>query len=339
MDRLTVYDSITPANRIYASKRILTIASRLDVTGRYATVDELPANMGDTMNLRRYQEWPEVTAPMSEYLNPESFIPTFEDFQVTVEPYGQSIRLTSKIADMHQDPVGKIQADRAAQSAARTAMKVDFNALKAGTNVSFGGTGTTRLTVNGAITNNLLKGTLRQLENDGATPITRRLAAGPNVATEPVPEGFVCFGHVNHLADLEKLDGWIPVHKYAEAKSADPGEKGACEGFRFILNRDAPVFIQGATSVSSTTFLSNKGNPASASNPDVYPLIAIGQDSWSRVPLKGKNAIVPIVLNPGHPSIGDVMGRFGAVSWWAYFAAVLTNQAWIHRIEVGATAL
>jgi hypothetical protein len=33
------------------------------------------------------------------------------------------------------------------------------------------------------------------------------------------------------------------------------------------------------------------------------------------------------------------MGRFGAVSWWAYFAAVLTNQAWIHRIEVGATAL
>jgi len=339
MDLLTVYDSITPINRTYAAKRILTIAGRLDVTGKYATVDSLPANMGDTLKLRRYMEWPEVTAPMSEYVNPEAFIPTFEDFEVTVEPYGQSVRLTQKIVDMHTDAVGKIQSDRAAQSAARTAMRVDFNALKSGTNVSFGGTGTTRLTVNGIVTNNLLKVTLRQLENDGATPIRKRLSASPNVGTEPVPEAYVAFGHVNHRSDIEKLDGYLPIHKYSDPKAADPGEVGAAEGFRFILTRDAPVWLAAATSVSSTAYLSNKATPTAATYPDVYPLITIGEDSWSRVPLKGKNALVPIVLNPGHPSISDVMGRFGAVSWWAYFAALITNPAWVHRIEVAATAL
>lgn len=339
MDRLTTFDTITPINRVYAAKRILTIASRLDVTGRYATVDELPQKMGDTLKLRRYQEWPEVVAPMSEYINPEAFVPTYEDFEVTVESYGQSVRLTQKIMDMHSDPVGQIMSKRAGQSAARCAMRVDFNALKAGTNVSFGGTGTTRLTVNGAIDNDTLKAVLRQLENDGATPITSRIPAGPGIGTEPVPEGFVAFGHVNHRADIEALDGFTPVHQYPNAKIADPGEAGAAEGFRFILTRDAPVWTQAATSVSSTAYLSNKATPSTAAYPDVYPLIVIGEDSWSRVPLKGKNALVPIVINPGTPSISDLMGRFGAVSWWAYMAALITNQAWVHRIEVAASVV
>ena len=340
MDRLTVFDSITPVNRVYASRRILKIASRLDQTGRYATVDDLPKNMGDQLSLRRWQEWPEVTAPMSEYINPEAIVPTYEDFSVTVEAYGATVRLSKKIADMHTDPFGKIQSQRAAENAARTAMRVDYNTLKAGTNVSYGGTGTTRVTVNGPVTNNLLKNCMRQLENDGAMLIKKRLTASDKVGTEPVPQSYVTFGHVNHRVDLEGLDGFLPVHKYSKPEDADEGELGMCEGFRFLLNRDAPVILAGATSVTSSTYLSNKGKPSS-SYPDIYHLIAIGEDSWSRVPLKGERGysagITPIVINPGTASISDPMGRFGAISWWAYFASVITNQAWIHRMEVAAT--
>jgi N4-gp56 family major capsid protein len=47
----------------------------------------------------------------------------------------------------------------------------------------------------------------------------------------------------------------------------------------------------------------------------------------------------PYVVNPDQRSKSDPLGQRGFVSWKMYFAALILNQAWIQRIEVGVTDL
>jgi len=337
MDVVTSYGNISPRTAAYASKRMLKTARHVNSTAKYAQVEELPKNAGDTLKLRRYEDWPVTESPLSEIVDPAAITPTFVDIEVTVEEYGQVMRLTKKIADMHEDPVFRVMQEKAGKSAGKTSQKIDFNALKAGTNVYYASTYTTRATCAATVANNDLKKIVRQLNKDGVEPITKRIAAGTGIATEPVPEAFVAFGHTDTKSDLENLDGWLPVHEYSNPASADEGEVGECEGIRFILNREAPIFL--AAGASGTTYLSNGVKPSSSSAYDVYPLIIIGQDVWSRVPLAGETAIKPMVVNPGKPSAADPTGRKGFISWVAYFASVITWEQGVARYEMCVTAL
>ena len=74
-------------------------------------------------------------------------------------------------------------------------------------------------------------------------------------------------------------------------------------------------------------------------NADVYPVIFLAQDCFAQVPLKGDEAITPMVLNPGKPSKSDPMAQRGYVSWKTYYAAVILQDLWMARLEVAVTLL
>ncbi len=57
------------------------------------------------------------------------------------------------------------------------------------------------------------------------------------------------------------------------------------------------------------------------------------------MPLKGKRAITPMVLNPGTPSKSDPLGQRGFVSWKTYLASVILNENWLARLECAVTDL
>ncbi len=56
-------------------------------------------------------------------------------------------------------------------------------------------------------------------------------------------------------------------------------------------------------------------------------------------PLKGKDGIKSYVQNPGQARGGDPIGQRGTVGWKTWFAALITNQAWLTRLEVAAKQL
>jgi len=337
MDRTTSYGDLSIENAVYAKKRMLRTADHVNVTQRYATLDPLPRNMGDTLKLRRYEDWPVTDAPLSETMDPEAIQPTFTDVEVVVEEYGQILNLTKKMADMHQHPVFKLEFKKAGKAAGMCSQKVDFNALKAGTNVYRAGGATSRATIDATVSNTDLKKIDRQLRRDGIPMITERISASTDIATEPVPEGFVAFTHPDMKADLEALDNWLPKHEYAEPAKADPGELGECEGIRFVANKEAPIWE--TSGASSTTWLSGGAKVSSAAQADIYPIIVVGEDVWTRVPLKGMESIKPMVVNPGKPSVGNMTGRKGGISWVTYLAATITWELGVARLECGATAL
>jgi len=98
------------------------------------------------------------------------------------------------------------------------------------------------------------------------------------------------------------------------------GEKGA--------------FLAGGAAIGSTGMVSAAGVKV-----DVYPIIVCAKEAFGTTPLRGQGSIHPMVLNPGVPSKSDPLGQRGYVSWKTWFAAVILNQAWMVRLEVGATDL
>ena len=47
----------------------------------------------------------------------------------------------------------------------------------------------------------------------------------------------------------------------------------------------------------------------------------------------------PKVINPETIDKSDPLGQRGYVGWKMYFAALILNEAWVQRIEVGVTDL
>ena len=340
MDRVTSYGDMDGGTAGRATTVMEETARHYNNISKYAQVHEMPLHSGDTLKFKRYADWAVTDSPLSETIDPTFLQPTFEEAEVTVEEYGQAVQLTRKIKLMHEDPLFQIQMKKAGKAAAQCSLKVDFNALKAGTNVSYAGTATTRVSVDAAVSNNALKKVVRQLEEDGIEPISEVVPASTGIGTEPVPEAYRALVHTHQRADLEALEGWLPVHAYPNQSGIDVKELGECEGIRFIANREAPIWK--AAGASSTTWLSNGSKVSSAASADVYPIIVIGQDSWARVPLAGtsaKNAnLKPIVLLP-KPQAGDVLGRRGSVAWCGWFAALITWEDGVHRLETAVTAL
>jgi N4-gp56 family major capsid protein len=70
---------------------------------------------------------------------------------------------------------------------------------------------------------------------------------------------------------------------------------------------------------------------------DVYPILFIAQDALGVVPLAGTPRRIMTVYNP-QTSATDPLGQRGFVSWKMWHAAVILNQNWLVRAEVGSTA-
>ena len=70
---------------------------------------------------------------------------------------------------------------------------------------------------------------------------------------------------------------------------------------------------------------------------DVYPILYLARDAYGIVPLKGKDSITPMVVNP-KPAPGDPLAQRGTVGWKAWQSAVILQDAFMVRAEVAATA-
>jgi N4-gp56 family major capsid protein len=75
----------------------------------------------------------------------------------------------------------------------------------------------------------------------------------------------------------------------------------------------------------------------SGTSADVYPILYIARDAYGIVPLRGKDSLTPMVVNP-KPAAGDPLGQRGTVGWKAWQSAVILQDAFLIRAEVAATA-
>jgi N4-gp56 family major capsid protein len=330
----TKYGDISQRTAAYAEIVMLEHAEPILVLEKFAQTKPLPKNTADNIKFRRPIPYAVSLAQMVEGVTPIPKQMQYEDVSVTMGQYGDVIEITDKVYDMNEDPVLKDAAMLAGEQAAETKELILWGALKAGTNVAYSGTGTpaARTDVNDTITLNLLRAATRNLKSQRAKPITSMLSASPKYATEAVAASFVAFAHTDTEQDFRDLDGFTPAERYGTYSVLCDQELGKVEQIRVVLS---PVLEPEAGAGSGTA----NGMVVTGSNVDVYPVVIVSKNSYATVPLKGAGSMSPRVVNPDRIDKSDILGQRGYVGWKMYFAALILNEAWVQRIEVGVTDL
>lgn len=331
----TTYSDISQRTTVWAEGKMLEHAEPILVLDKFGDSKPLPKNTADTITFRRPVPYTVTTTQLIEGVTPAPKSINYVDVSVQMGQYGELFELSDRVADMNEDPVLSNATMLLGEQAAETKELILWGVLRAGTNVFYSGTGTptTRAAVNDTITLNLQRAVTRSLKNQRAKSITSMVAPSPKFGTEAVAAGFVAFGHTDLEQDIRDMDGFTPTERYGNFSPISPYEIGKVEGVRYILS---PVLVPFLAAGSGTL---NGMESAGAANVDVYPIIYISKNAYATVPLKGAGSMNPVVINPGRPSPSDPLGQRGYVGWKMYFAALILNEAWISRVEVGVTDL
>lgn len=339
------YGDISPAVAAYAVVQMLTRGNPFMVLEKFGQTYPLPNNSTKTAKFRRYYLQGSTGAagsgdPTAAFATSLSLTPLLEgvtpagkklanqDYTATLAQYGDYITITDVVLDTHTDRVLQQATEVLGESAAQTIETLRFNVLKAGTNV-FWANGGVRTAVNTPITTALQRQITTALTRQNAKRITSVVKSTADFRTEPVEAAFIGLGHPDLETDIRSMSGFIPTKQYGTVTPWE-NEIGAVETVRYL---QSTIFAPWAdVGGAKGTMRSTTGV-----NADVYPILYLARDAFGIVPLKGKDALTPMVVNP-KPAAGDPLAQRGTVGWKAMTTTVILNDAWMARAEVAATA-
>lgn len=343
---MTVYGDISPAIAAYAVVRMLKRALPLLVFEKFGQVYTLPTNSTQTAKFRRYFlsgstgsagngtgdfYTPLATTPLTEGVTPEGRTLANQDYTVTLQQYGDYITITDVIQDTHTDNVLAEATDILGENAAETVETLRFNVLKAGTNVFYANQVAGRVNVTTAITLDDQRRVTTALNRQNAKKLTSVVASSADYNTKSVEACYVAVVHPDLETDIRGMTGFKAVADYGPHHSPWEGEIGSVEQVRYIATTVSKPFADAGAVIGVTGLRSTTGT-----NIDVYPVLFFARDAFGIVPLKGKSSITPMVVNP-KPAPGDPLGQRGTVGWKLWTATVILQEAFMIRLEVGAT--
>lgn len=345
MAATTSYGDITPRTAAFVVKDLLKRAMPYMVIERFGQMYPIPQNNTKTAKFRRYflvgatgsagagvagQAYyvPLAVTPLVEGITPTGSRLTFVDYTVSLNQYGDFVTITDVVEDTHEDPVLQEATQIMSEQASLTIETVRYNILKAGTNV-FYANGTQRTDVNTAVTLTLQRQVTTALTRQNAKPITQVLKSTPDYRTEPIEAAFIGLVHPDLETDIRSMTGFISTKQYGTVTPWE-NEIGSVERVRYLTSTVFTPFADagGAKGAMRST---------TGTSADVYPILYIARDAYGIVPLRGKDSLTPMVVNP-KPAPGDPLGQRGTVGWKAWQSAVILQDAFFIRCEVAATA-
>lgn len=324
---LTTYGDISPAVAASSAVEMLKRGQPHLVIQQFGQSKPLGKNETNTKKFRRYERLSAATTPLTEGVTPSGSSPTTTDYTAALSQYGDYLELTDVIQDLHTDPVLMEYSGMIGEQAALTVETIAFGVLKACTTV-YRANGSQRTDINTPLTLSLQRKITRGFKRQLARPFTKKLSSTPNFNTETVAQSFIGLIHPDGEPTVRGLVGFQDVKDYGSSTPYE-SELGAVENVRYVSSTVFEAWADGGglKAGSGTTMISTTGTSA-----DVYPVIFLAPDAFGVVPLKGANAMTPMVVNP-KPAAGDPLGQRGTVGWKTYFTAVILNQAWIARCE------
>jgi len=323
----TSYGDISPRTAAKAAKEFLKRGVPYLVFEKFGQSKPLGKNETKAITFRRYNALSATPATLTEGVTPAAKSLTKTDVTATLSQYGDLVTTTDVVMDTHEDPVLQEGLEVLGEQGAEMIEIVRFNGLKAGTNVEYAN-GTARNQVNTPISLSLQRRITRSLKRQNAKKITKALKSTPNYGTENVAPSFVAICHPDCEGDIRNLAGFTPVERYGSMTPFE-SEIGKVEDVRYLTSTVCAQWADGGA--TKGTMLSTGGTVA-----DVYPILFFGRDAYGIVPLKGKNAITPMVVNP-KPTDSDPLAQRGHISWKGYQAITILNDLWMSRAEVAVS--
>lgn len=327
------YGDISQRTAAWAATEMLEHARPIIVLSDYGQSKPMPKNKAEQVKFRRPVPYSVSTTQLTEGVTPTSHKTSYVDVPATMGQYGDLAEITDKVDDLAEDPVLKDMSMLSGEQAAETIEMVTWGVIKGGTNVVYAAAANTaRTDVATTISLAAQRTCTRFLKAQRGRKITSKMSSSVQYGSEAVDAAFLAFGHTDMESDIRDIPGFVPCEKYGSMKPL-PYEIGKVEDTRYILTPLLEPFADAGATASGT------GLVTSGTLVDVYPIVMIAKEAYGLVPLRGAGAIHPTVLNPGTVSKSDPLGQRGYVGWKTWFVAVVLNQAWIVRMEVGATDL
>ena len=316
----------------FAMRTMLKHAQPVQVTEKFGVVRPMSKNKGANAKFRRPLVFTPATTPLTEGVTPASRSFRYEDVEVSLAQYGEVIEFTDVIEDLHEDPVVRDISIQAGENLGRTKEALNWAVLTAGTNVYYAN-GSTRSAVNSPITLQLQRSVIRGLRAQKAMMFTSVLDGSINLNTTPIEASYIAIAHTDCEADIRNMEGFVPVAKYGTRKTVCPEELGTVENVRYVLSPDLDPIL-GAGSAVTSGVVSQGG-----ANVDIYPVLFLGKEAYGTVPLRGKHAVDPSIIPASEKTKDDPLAQRGLCGWKMWHAAVILNQLWMARAEVGVTEL
>jgi len=355
---MALQNSLSPAARIGKLKgEILKHSVPREVLGLIGNTKPMPKNSGDTVVFRRWLPKNATTsAPnqlfadasgdrgnayaqsylVSEGITPNAETLTPQDITATLDEYSVLFGYTKRTADLYEDDVPSEMKMQTGERIALVREMVRFGVIKGCTNKFYGGTGTSRATVNGKLSLKLLRKITKSLDVNHTEKVTQILAASTKYGTSAVEPAFFVFIHTDLKPDARDIPGFVPVSKYGTMKAVSPYEFGSVEEFRIIAS---PELISVQNAATSSTAAADGLVTTGGTYSDVYQVVVAGRDAWGDVALRGASALEVYNLPPGKIDKNDPTGQRGYCGGSTYFTAVLLNQYHMAVAEVGASVL
>jgi len=337
----------TPAGRINEVKgEMLKMTEPVEVLQLGCEMKKMPRNKGDnisyrgtiptggaTTNANTINRWSVAagTYETTEGVTPTAIAVEYRDVNVVIAEYAVLFSYTNKVALLHEDDIPADQVKQTAQLMGLVREMVRYGVMKAGTTVQYSG-GTSRSTVDEAITYNGLALLSRTLLGNGAAMKTSILAPGPAYDTSAIEAGFIVFCHTDCEHDIRRLQDFVPVAKYANRAAINENELGSVGRFRFIVSKELAAYANGGAAIASTGLFSTAGV-----NIDVYPMIVCGENAVFDVALNAN--FEPFHLPAAMRTKDDPVGQRGYVGASFFSAASVVNNGHMGVIEVGITKL
>jgi N4-gp56 family major capsid protein len=323
---------------------ILGHAIPVEVLGITGMQKQMPKNSGDNTVFRRFlplggvdNRWvtgANVNSYAADHLTTEGVTPSADtltavDVTATLQQYSCLYSVTDKTADLYEDDIPAEMKKQTGERVGLLREMVRYGALKAMTNLFYGGTGNSIGTVNGTVTLLMLRRMTRALKANHAKMITSILAPSPNFATQPVEAAYLVFCSTDMEPAIRDLPGFKHVSEYGQRKVVHEQEIGSCESYRFVLSPELAANINSGAAVGATGMFTTGGSLI-----DAYPLIVVGEDAWGQVALRGMDSMDVSYIPPGQKDKNDPLGQRGYIGAKTYMTALMLNNgfgalAWV----------
>lgn len=166
------------------------------------------------------------------------------------------------------------------------------------------------------------------LDNNRCPKQTTLISGSRMVDTKVIPGARYAYIGSELLPTMERMTdyhserAWIPIEKYAQAGNVARGEEGSCGKFRFIVVPEMMHWAGAGASVSS-----NAGYHETDGSYDIYPLLVIGEKSFTTIGFQTDGKTVKFKIKHAKPesdiSYGahDPFGEKGfmSIKWYYGF--------------------
>jgi N4-gp56 family major capsid protein len=306
-------------SNFYDRTLLLRVVPRF-VHMRWAQFRDIPRKSGSgTIKFRRYSNLAAATTPLSEGITPPGSQLAVTDITATVSQYGDFITGTDVLEYESEDAILTETASILGDQASDTMDILTRDILAAGTNVFYGGTATSTITVTNTdlIDAVVIKKVIRLMKNNKARKMLEMLNPTTGIGTTPINSSYIAVVHPNTTFDLKSLTstGFIPVEKYASQKNVMDGEVGAMDEVRFVESTNAKVLVG-----------------AGAGGIDVYVTLVLADQAYGVTKVNGES-LRNIVKALGSGNTSDPLEQRWTSGWKTTFVAKILNDAFLVRIE------